>query len=158
MPDVKILPAGPDDAGELLTLQYAAYLSEARLYGRLDLPPLVQTIDSLLADFDTTTWKKAVHRGRIVGAIRARRDGGVLHVGRLMVAPDRQGEGIGTRLLAAVEDEMPGDVGKLALFTGHLSTANLRLYERHGYREIRREPGGTGVMLVHLEKTVAPAG
>jgi len=152
---ITILPAASGDAGELLTLQYASYLSEARVYDRLDLPPLVQTFDALVTELgETSTWK-AVRGTRIVGSVRARRDGGTLHVGRLMVAPDLRGEGIGTRLLAAVETEIPRGVGKLALFTGYRSVGNLRMYERAGYREVHREPGITGVMLVHMEKTVS---
>ncbi|HEY1177572.1 MAG TPA: GNAT family N-acetyltransferase, partial [Phytomonospora sp.] len=150
MSEATIIPAGPADAGELLTLQYAAYLSEARVYDRLDLPPLKQTFDELHTDLATLPTWKAVAGTRIVGSIRAHRDGDVLHVGRLMVAPDQQGRGIGSRLLAAVEDDLPAGVERLSLFTGHLSAANLRLYERVGYREVDRRPGPTGVMLVYL--------
>lgn len=152
--EIDIVPAGIDDAGELLTLQYASYLSEARVYDRLDLPPLVQTFDGLVTELGRSTTWKAVRGTRIVGSVRAHHDGGTLHVGRLMVAPDLRGAGIGTRLLAAVETAIPRGVGKLALFTGYRSEGNLRLYERVGYREVHREPGITGVMLVHMEKTV----
>ena len=154
MPSIDIIPAGPTDAGELLTLQYASYLSEARVYDRLDLPPLVQTLDELTAELGAAGTWKAVDGHRIVGSIRARRDGDTLHVGRLMVAPDQQGRGIGSRLLSVVEEDIPAGVGRLALFTGHLSAGNLRLYERVGYREVRREPGVTGVPLVHMEKSL----
>ncbi len=44
---------------------------------------------------------------------------------------------------------------RYALFTGHLSAANLRLYERLGYVEVRREQLHPGVLLVHLEKPVS---
>ena len=40
---------------------------------------------------------------RHIGVVRARLDGSLLLVGRLAIAPDRAGEGIGTTLLAAVE-------------------------------------------------------
>ncbi|GIG67584.1 GNAT family N-acetyltransferase [Phytomonospora endophytica] len=158
MSEAKIVRAGPDDAGELLTLQYAAFLSEARVYERLDLPPLKQTFDELRSELgDHPTWK-AVVGTRIVGSIRVHREEDVLHVGRIMVAPDQQGRGIGSRLLAAVEDDVPAGVERLSLFTGFLSTGNLRLYERVGYREVGRRPGPTGVMLVYLEKTLATPG
>ncbi|GAB3147680.1 hypothetical protein GCM10027290_31340 [Micromonospora sonneratiae] len=95
---------------------------------------------------------KATMGHRIVGSVRARREGSVLHIGRLMVAPDLQGRGIGTRLLTAVEREAAGKVDRYMLFTGQLSHANIRLYERHGYIQVRRVQLKSDVVLVHLEK------
>ena len=40
----------PEHAGEALTVQYAAYLSEGRRYGTTEIPPLVETVDELAAD------------------------------------------------------------------------------------------------------------
>jgi GNAT superfamily N-acetyltransferase len=73
-----------------------------------------------------------------------------LHVGRLAVVPDLQGRGLGTRLLAAVEQGTPAR--RAALFTGHRSDGNLRLYRRCGYVEVRRETVSPDLVLVHLEK------
>lgn len=84
-------------------------------------------------------YKKATARnGRVVGAVRAAVKGDSLHVGRLTVAPDQQGKGIGSVLLRQVEQAAPPGTRRYALFTGHLSRANLRLYERHGYLEVRQ--------------------
>ena len=44
---VRIAPATAEDAGELLTLQRAAYVTEAQVYDDLRLPALVQTLDEL---------------------------------------------------------------------------------------------------------------
>ena len=94
--DVGIAPATAEDAGELLTLQ-RAYVTEAQLYDDLRLPALVQTLDQLRAELTTGGGLVAREGARLVGAVRFRLDGDVLHVGRLTVAPDRQGAGIGTR-------------------------------------------------------------
>ncbi len=149
----------PEDAGELLTLQRAAYVSEARLYADFELPALTQTLLELQAELATSTALKAVVGHRIVGAVRARVEERVLHIGRLAVAPDRQGRGIDSRLLVAVEAAVAhGEVADTAtLFTGHRSSVNLALYARHGYVEVRREPLRPGVVLVHLPKPLAPA-
>lgn len=95
---------------------------------------------------------KAVVGHRMVGAVRGRIDGSVLHIGRLTVAPDWQGRGVGSRLLREIEDRRPDGVGTATLFTGHRSEANLRLYARRGYVEQRREELRPGVVLVHLTK------
>jgi GNAT superfamily N-acetyltransferase len=150
--EVAIEAVAAADAGELLTLQRAAYVPEARLYGDLELPPLTQTLPELAEELASATALKAVAGHRIVGTVRARRDGAVLHIARLAVAPDWQGRGIGSRLLAAVEAAHAGDAETAALFTGHLSATNLALYTRRGYREQRREPLRPGVVLVHLAK------
>ena len=142
---------------EILILQRAADVTEARLYDDVGLPALVQTLDELRAELDTSVALKALSDRRIVGAVRAHVDGSVMHVGRLTVAPDFQGHGIGTQLLAAVEALAPAAVTRFALFTGHLSVANLRLYERHGYAEVRRAELSPGVVLVHLEKPAPPS-
>ena len=87
---------------------------------------------------------------RLVGAVRAQERDGVLHVGRLVVAPDLQGRGIGTRLLLAAERTTR--LARATLFTGARSTANLRLYRRHGYVDAHRETVRPGLALVHLVK------
>ncbi|MDO3702633.1 GNAT family N-acetyltransferase [Micromonospora sp. C28SCA-DRY-2] len=152
MVDVVISPVLPVDVGEILTLQRAAYVTEAQLYSDASLPALTQTYDELAAELGSDLALKATMGHRIVGSVRARLEGSVLHIGRLVVAPDLQGRGIGTRLLTAVEREAAGKADRYTLFTGHLSRANIRLYERHGYTEVRRVRLTSDVVLVHLEK------
>ncbi|WP_217631258.1 GNAT family N-acetyltransferase [Modestobacter sp. DSM 44400] len=53
-----------------------------------------------------------------------------MEIGRLTVVPDRQGQGLGSQLLIAVEGRLPPTVRELRLFTGEHSEANLRLYAR----------------------------
>lgn len=144
---VRIEPATVADAGELLTLQRAAYVTEGQLHGDLCIPPLTQTLEELAADLAVVPRLKAVDGARIVGSARAEQVGDVLEIGRLAVAPDQQGRGLGSRLLAAAEALAAPSVRVFALFTGRNSTANLRLYERCGYTVVRRDAG-----LVHLEK------
>ena len=150
MPTVDLVPLPPGAAGELLTLQRAAYVTEAQLYDDVRLPALVQTLDDLVHELAASTRVAAVAGTRLVGAVRTRERDGVLHIGRLVVAPDRQGQGIGTRLLLAAEQAT--GLPRATLFTGARSTANLRLYQRHGYVERSREQVRPGLELVHLVK------
>ncbi|MFN3949456.1 GNAT family N-acetyltransferase [Microbacterium sp.] len=138
-----IRPITSDDAGEVLTIQRAAFASEALIYGDPDMPPLTQTLEELSAELVENLGCVAVTGGRLVGAVRARLDGDLLLIGRLAIAPDQQGEGLGTLLLAAVEDR-GRDAGatQAELFTGALSEANQRLYEREGYRRTETTDDG----------------
>jgi ribosomal protein S18 acetylase RimI-like enzyme len=153
---------GVADAGELLVLQRAAYVTEAQLHRDPFLPPLTETpaeVREALADPEVIVIGVR-DGGRLIGAIRIRRgpeDMSVAHIARLAVAPDRQGEGIGTRLLAAAEVSVPEDVLELRLFTGEYSERNLRLYERLGYRETHRAPAGDHDLVFLSKLAVRPA-
>ena len=143
----------PGDAGEVLTLQRAAFVTEAQAHQDLHMPPLTQT----LADLRAELGEQACHAwgvresGRLVACVRARVSGEAAELLRLVVAPDRQGRGIGTRLLLAAEELLPPQVRAIRLFTGQHSHANLRLYHRHGYRQTHTTEAGA-YLLVHLVK------
>jgi predicted N-acetyltransferase YhbS len=143
-----------EDAGEVLVLQRAAYVTEAQLYGDPFLPALTQTLTDLRAELHTGGGLVIRRHGRLIAAVRTSHDNGTLHVARLTVAPDLQGQGLGSRLLQAAEDSAPA-AHSAVLFTGRLSLANIRLYERHGYRESHRERLTPGVELVYLRKDLA---
>lgn len=138
-----IRPIATDDAGEVLTIQRAAFASEALIYGDPDMPPLTQTLEELRAELVENLGCVAVTGNRLVGAVRARLAGELLLIGRLAIAPDQQGEGLGTLLLAAVEDRgREAGATEAELFTGKLSEANQRLYEREGYHRSEETADG----------------
>lgn len=144
--------AEPKDAREILALQRLAYQSEARLYNDWSLPPLTQTLESMRGEFGDSVVLKAVSDGRIVGSVRAKGALEVCAIGRLIVHPDCQGRGIGSRLLKSIEAEFP-EVSRYELFTGSRSEANIRLYQRHGYTISRTQSLSPAVTLVFLSKT-----
>ena len=146
---VWIMRARPEDAGEILTVQRAAYVTEAQLYGDPFIAPLLESVGQVAEAIATGTVLKAVAGSRIVGAVRGRLTGTSCLVGRLVVAPDRQRQGIGSALLTALHESVP-EAAAFDLFTGHLSEGNLRLYRRLGYRETRRERVADHLTLVHL--------
>jgi GNAT superfamily N-acetyltransferase len=150
--DLELHDLAPSAIGELLTLQRAAYVTEAQLYDDPFLPALVQTLDELALELLTAICLAAFAGRRLVGAVRTHEKEGALHIGRLTVVPDLQGHGIGSRLLAAAERRTQLPVA--TLFTGHLSVANIRLYERKGYTETRRQELTPGVTLVHMNKAL----
>ena len=133
----------PDDAGEVLTIQRAAFASEALIYGDPDMPPLTQTLEELEAELVENLGCVAIDDSRLVGAVRARQNGELLLIGRLAIAPDQQGRGLGSKLLAAVEARgRAAGATEAELFTGGLSEANQRLYEREGYHRTETTADG----------------
>lgn len=136
----------------MLTVQRAAYVTEAQRYRDPFLPPLTQSLAEVADDVRAGRRLVALSAQRVVGTVRAEERAGVLHVGRLAVAPDHQGRGVGGRLLVAAERLAGPGVTAFALFTGADSADNVRLYERAGYRPVRHEALPSGPGLVHLEK------
>jgi GNAT superfamily N-acetyltransferase len=147
---VRVRPMVPADAGEVLTVQRAAFVVEAQLYGDPFLPPLVESVEELLADLGRGFGLVALDGDRLVGSVRGRLEGRTVHIGRLAVAPDQQGRGLGALLLAQAEQVAPAE--EALLFTGHRSHSNLRLYARAGYVEQRRAAVDDRVTLVYLSK------
>jgi ribosomal protein S18 acetylase RimI-like enzyme len=89
--------------------------------------------------------------GDLIGSVRGRLIDSTCHIGRLIVHPLHERQGIGSRLMQAIESQF-ADAARFELFTGHRSEGNLRLYQRLGYREFRRQPVSPNLTLVYLEK------
>lgn len=135
----------PGDLAELVVLQRCCWVSEAILNSTLDIPPLHETHDQVMAW--AASWTTVVVRlqGRLVAAVRGRRERTSWEIGRLMVAPDLAGRGVGSTLLGLIESLAPDGVSDFTLFTGAKSVRNIALYERAGYRlTAASDPGSPG--------------
>ncbi len=143
--------AVPADAGEILTLSRACWLQEGREHDSFAIPALSEDLDDVREGL--SHWRTWVVRaeGRLVGSVRARREGAHWDIGRLMVAPDLQGRGLGRALLEFAEAAAPDDVTGYVLMTGARSRDNLRMYRRAGYR-IAERSDYCGVPTVGLHK------
>jgi ribosomal protein S18 acetylase RimI-like enzyme len=150
--EVLIEPAVVVDAPAILELQKLACQSEAALYGDFAITPLLQSLDDLEADVWSQTVLKATLEGRIIGSVRGRMVDGTCHIGRLIVDPEFQNRGIGTRLLQAIERRFD-EALRYELFTGKENRRHLYLYQKLGYRLTDREDKGSAhVTQVYLEK------
>lgn len=153
--NIAIEPARPEDAGELMTVQRAAFLIEGELNNSFTLPPMTETLDEVrkAIESDTVVLVARLDR-RIVGSVRGIAVDGTGHVGRLSVAPDMHGRGIGRDLMAAIEATLADQVTRYELFTGATSENNLRMYRRLGYRDIGWRPAAAAPGLAYLAKPV----
>jgi tRNA (guanine37-N1)-methyltransferase len=153
--ELVIEPARPQDAGELWTLQLAAYLSEGQVNSSLSIPPLTQTLDDMRDSLSIGTVLVARRGQRLVGSVRGEpQDDQVWYIGRLMVAPDLWGEGIGGELMTAIEGCAPPGTTRLRLLTGAASERNVAYYQRRGYREVARDLDVVGVVVVIMERPI----
>ena len=147
--------AEPADAAELHTLTRACWVSEAQANGDLDIPPLTETLDDLRDSL--AHWRTWVARepasGRLVASGRGRLTVGpgdeseqTWELGRLMVAPDLQGHGLGRALLDFLLANAPASARRAWLYTGAASQSNLRLYRKAGFRPMPGEPPWPGTV------------
>lgn len=148
-----ILEAEKKDLQEILHLQYLAYQSEAQLLGQPDIPPLKQTLEEVAREFREGIFLKAVDAGGvIVGSVRAYANIDTLYIGKLMVHPDIQGQGIGTELLKEIERLCL--CKRCELFTSSKSARNIKLYERVGYKAFAEKIMSADLKFIYLEKAL----
>jgi ribosomal protein S18 acetylase RimI-like enzyme len=140
-----------DDAQEILALQKLAYISEAEIYNDFTIPPLHQTLDEIKAEFADQRFLKFCSDSRITGSVRAYVKEGTCFIGKLIVHPECQNRGIGTKLLEEIENTFD-HVTRYELFTGHKSRKNLHLYEKNGYKIFRRQILTEDLTIVFMEK------
>ena len=134
--ELQVRPAVPADAGEIYTLQRACWLQELEANPGTPIPALEEGLDDVRRSLEewTTYVARDPASGRLVGGVRGRVDHGEWDIGRIMVAPDLQGRGLGRELLSLIEGVAPHDVTGYVLFTGTGSLHNIRMYKKAGYR------------------------
>lgn len=148
---ITISKADKNDMQEILDLQYLAYQSEARLLNNYDIPPLKQSLVEVEIEWAEGTVLKAVDTcSRIIGSVRGRADGETLYIGKLIVHPDMQGQGIGSSLLAELENAHLQK--RYELFTSTQSARNIKLYSRAGYKTFKKEQISDNLAFIYLEK------
>ncbi len=133
-----IAAATDADAAELSVLTRACWVQEAIANETFDIPALSEPLDQVRSDI--ASWDTYVVREgpRLVASVRGRlvtgsEGEGVWEIGRLMVAPDRQGAGLGRRLLEHIQAAAPAEARSFALFTGVRSHRNQEIYQAAGF-------------------------
>jgi ribosomal protein S18 acetylase RimI-like enzyme len=149
--NVIIERAALEDAKEILDLQKLAYQSEAEIYDDDTIPPLTQTLEEVRNDFERQTFLKASMGGRIIGSVRAFLKEETCFIGRLIVHPDFQNQGIGIKLMNEVERHF-SRAERFELFTGQKSDRNIHLYQKLGYQVFKTETVTKELKLLYMEK------
>lgn len=151
---MRIVRAELNDLPEILRLQKLCYLSEAEIYNIHDIPPLTQTLEGIQKDFSNQFFLKAVTNNTIIGSVRAYTVGETCNVGRLIVHPKYQNQGLGTKLMVEIE-KVFNEAKRFELFTGSKSRKNLHLYQKLGYKPFKTEEITNTLKLIYLEKRKA---
>jgi predicted N-acetyltransferase YhbS len=132
------LQADFDRWGDLLALIRRAF---AYMDGVIDPPSSAHLLsaDSLAEKAKKETGFLAVENDRIVGCVFALERARDFYVGKLAVEPEFQGQGVGARLMQAVEDlARERDKDAIELQARIELTANHAAFARLGFRETAR--------------------
>lgn len=154
MGEIVVRPAAAADRHAVAACVDAAYAKWVLRFGRKPGP--------MLADY-----RELIALGRVWIATEGNAVQGILvllpepdHllVWNVAVWPDRQGRGIGRRLLAFAEERAAAlGLREVRLFTNELMAENIAFYRGLGYEETERREEGAG-RRVYMRKAIAETG
>ena len=138
----------------ITALVHDAYVGSVALLGR---QPMPMTVDYAEAVALHEVWVLD-ERDRLSGVLELIAKPDVMWIENVAVAPDRQGRGLGRRLLAHAEAQArERGLTAMGLLTNERYVENIAIYQRHGYRETARAPRG-GSDVVTFRKVLEASG
>jgi len=143
--------ASESDLQEILDLQKLAFQIQGEIYNDFTIPPLVQTLEEIKNDFLLQVFLKTEKDGKIIGSVRGFKIDDSCYIGRLIVHPDYQNQGIGSKLLNEIERAFT-TVSRYELFTGHKSEKEIYFYQKQGYNIFKKEKVDEILTMVYFEK------
>lgn len=150
--NLEILPVEKSELKHILELQKECYQTEAALHNDHNIPPLIQTYNSINQEFEEgILFLKGIVNGKIVGSVRGEIKDDTAFIGRLIVKKEFQNNGFGQSLMREIENQLH-NCFRYELFTGHKSDKNLKLYQKLGYNEFNRQYINDKLTLVYMEK------
>lgn len=144
-----------NDLSFILDIQKEAFKEEAIRYNDFSMPPLLQTLDQIEKEYkENTIFFKYIKDDKIVGSVRGKLVNDVCFVGRLVVLPSYQGQGVAKSLMTELELFFQNKCNSFEIFTGEKSIRPLNLYTKLGYRKIQEIPADN-YSIVILRKNIA---
>jgi len=154
MNDIEIVSAEETDLPTILQIQHIAFQEEAEAFNDYAIEPLLQTMDDLLREFSYRTFLKAVYYKKIIGSVRVHNDRDTVYIGKLMVHPDYQNQGLGRRLLRAAECLFPH--ARYELSVAKRMDKNTMLYTHCGYCQFKEVQDESGRIFIYMQKLDDP--
>ena len=131
-------------ARQVLDLQHASYRGEAELIGFDAIPPLRESLAELQRR--QLCWRGVLdEEGQVIAAIGYTTTADRIDIDRLMVAPTRFREGLGAKLLGALDPRRRAIVS-----TGAGNAPARKLYLSQGFRESHQEEVVPGLFIQHF--------
>ncbi|MDN4083333.1 GNAT family N-acetyltransferase [Paenibacillus polymyxa] len=130
---------------QIWRLQHVAYRLEAELIGFDEIPPLMDTLETLRSCGESFYgW---LEDDELLGALAVQSESsGSLTLTRMMVHPDHFRKGIADSLMKHVLNEYR-NVPLFIVTTGTLNTPAVTLYRKHGFRPVSVAEVAPGVEL-----------
>ena len=143
--------AVPGDAAAVRALTRDAYAKWVPLINREPLP-MTADYDRAVKEHRIDLWEEGGELLALIETIPAENH---LLIENVAVRPDRQGRGIGDRLMRHAE-ALARSLGfdEVRLYTNAAFAENLAFYTRRGYQEYRRATAIPGSVVVYMKKTI----
>lgn len=140
------------DLEDVLKLQKKSFKEVAKLIGNDNLLPLHQTLSQIQREVEQGVILKYVNEENcIIGSVRGYVDScNICHIGKLIVDPNFQNQGIGKALMAEIESQFSFCL-KYTLFTGESTPNTHQLYSKIGYQVVEKKVLN-GINMIIMEK------
>lgn len=141
-----------DMLAQLWRLQHMAYRLEAKIIGFQDIPPLLDTMETLQHCGETFYGNVDEQDGELLGAVAVmEEERDTLTITRMMVHPNHFRKGIAASLMEHVFKEHP-NLSRYIVSTGTLNTAAVNLYTKFGFEPVEAAQIAPGVELTTFHK------
>jgi GNAT superfamily N-acetyltransferase len=137
--------------GQLWRLQHVAYRLEAEIIGFQEIPPLMDTMETL-QNCGENFYGYLDTDGELLGAVAVDEEEiNTLTVTRMMVHPEHFRKGIAAALMTHVFEQHP-DLPRYIVSTGTLNQPAVQLYTKFGFKPVEVVQIAPGVELTTFHK------
>ena len=150
---MKIELATIQDVPALLDLQRKAFGPLCEELDWMDAPVLTESLEHAYEEFTRCTTLKVQNQDeQIIGSVNGNVTDGSLYIGRLMVLPEYQQQGIGKQLFREIQSRLPHRHAWLC--TCQQVRPPYEFYLREGFKPYKTEEVKPGLIWAYLEKSI----